>query len=49
MLAVFHIDPEWVRQAFSWDVFSGRAPLYLTHGKVANCDQIFLFFSSGSF
>ena len=32
MLAVFITDPELVRQAFSRDVFSGRAPLYLTHG-----------------
>ncbi|EFX85499.1 phm, putative ecdysteroid 25-hydroxylase, ecdysone biosynthesis [Daphnia pulex] len=32
MLAVFISDPQLVRQAFSRPVFSGRAPLYLTHG-----------------
>lgn len=32
MLAVFLTDPQLVRQAFSRPVFSGRAPLYLTHG-----------------
>lgn len=29
---VFLSDPALIRQAFSRDVFSGRAPLYLTHG-----------------
>lgn len=32
MQAIFISDPELIRQAFSRDVFSGRAPLYLTHG-----------------
>jgi ecdysteroid 25-hydroxylase CYP306A1 len=32
MLAVFISDPQLIRQAFSRPVFSGRAPLYLTHG-----------------
>lgn len=32
MLAIFVTDPQLVRQAFSRPVFSGRAPLYLTHG-----------------
>lgn len=29
---VFVSDPVLIRQAFSRDVFTGRAPLYLTHG-----------------
>lgn len=32
LLTVFVSDPQLIRQAFSQDVFSGRAPLYLTHG-----------------
>lgn len=30
--AVFLSDPALIRQAFNREVFSGRAPLYLTHG-----------------
>ena len=30
--AVFVSDPVLIRQAFNRDDFSGRAPLYLTHG-----------------
>ena len=32
LYSVFLSDPELIRQAFNRDVFSGRAPLYLTHG-----------------
>jgi len=32
LLTVFVSDPQLIRQAFGQDVFSGRAPLYLTHG-----------------
>lgn len=30
--AVFISDPNLIRQAFNLQIFSGRAPLYLTHG-----------------
>ena len=30
--AVFVSDPNLIRQAFNLQIFSGRAPLYLTHG-----------------
>lgn len=30
--SVFLSDPELIRRAFNRHVFSGRAPLYLTHG-----------------
>ena len=32
LLTVFVSDPQLIRRAFGQDVFSGRAPLYLTHG-----------------
>lgn len=32
LTSVFISDPALIRQAFSRDVFAGRAPLYLTHG-----------------
>lgn len=32
MDAVFISDPKLIREAFSREVFSGRAPLFLTHG-----------------
>ena len=47
MLAVFVSDPDLVRQAFSRPVFSGRAPLYLTHGIMQGHGiKLFTVFSS---
>ena len=40
LLAVFVSDPQLVRHAFSQDVFSGRAPLYLTHGIMKGHGEI---------
>lgn len=44
MLAIFVTDPQLVRQAFSRPVFSGRAPLYLTHGIMKGHGTIAFFF-----
>ena len=47
MLAVFVSDPQLVRQAFSRHVFSGRAPLYLTHGIMKGHGWNYLNFTVG--
>lgn len=43
MLAVFISDPELIRQAFNREVFSGRAPLYLTHGIMKGHGEFWCF------
>ena len=43
MFAVFLTDPQLVRQAFRGDVFSGRAPFYLTQYIMKTTAKIICF------